>query len=90
VIEGVGGVEPRGRPRLFGLVLRSLEVRVYRGLGSGGYLVLCAIRVRVCRRGVGMQDHLRVAIVNSTCPVVQYFKEEGTYRNTLIGLIFVD
>jgi hypothetical protein len=37
-----------------------------------------------------MQDHLRVAIVNSTCPVVQYFKEEGTYRYTLIGLIFVD
>jgi hypothetical protein len=79
VIEGVGGVEPRGRRLLCGLVLRSLEVRVYRGIGSGGYLVLYVIQVRVYRRGVGMQGHLRVAIVNSTCPVVQYFKEEGTY-----------
>jgi hypothetical protein len=69
VIEGVGGVGPRARPRLFGLALRSLEVRVYRGIGSGGYLVLNAIRVKVCRRGVGMQDHLRVAIVNSSCSI---------------------
>ena len=90
MIEGVGGVELGERRLLFGLVLRSLEVRVYRGIGSGGYLVLYEIRVRVYRRGVGMQDHLRVAIVNSTCPVLQYFKVEGTYRNTLIGLIFVD
>ena len=65
MIEGVGGVGPRGRRRLFGLVLRSLEVRVCREIGSGGYLVLYVIRVRVYRQGVGMQDHLRGAIVNS-------------------------
>lgn len=90
MIEVEGGVEPRGRRLLSGLVLLSLEVRAYRGIGSGGYLVLYGIRVRVYRRGVGMQDHLRVAIVSSTCPFLHYFKEEGTYRNTLIGLIFVD
>jgi hypothetical protein len=42
---------------------------VYREIGSGGYLVLYAIRVRVCRQGVGMQVHLRVAIVNSSCSI---------------------
>ena len=65
-----GGVEPRGRPRPFGLALRSLEVRVYRAIGSGGCLVRYEIRVRVYRRGVGMQDHLRVAIVSFTCPAL--------------------
>jgi hypothetical protein len=43
---------------------------VYRGIGSGGYLVLYEIRVRVYRRGVGMQDHLRVAVVNSACSIL--------------------
>jgi len=90
VIEGGEGVGLTGRPRLFGLVLRSLEVRVYRAIGSGGCLVRYEIRVRVYRRGVGMQDHLRVAIVSFTCPALQYTEGGGTYRYTLISLIFVD
>ena len=69
MIEVGGGVEPRGQRLLCGLVLRSLEVRAYRGIGSGGYLIPYEIRVRVYRRGVGMQDHLRVAIVNSSCSI---------------------
>jgi len=90
VIEGGEGVGLAGRPRLFGLVLRSLEVRVYWAIGSGGYLVPYEIRVRVYRRGVGMQDHLHVAIVSSTCPALHYTEGKGTYRYTLIRLVFVD
>ena len=68
MIEAVGGVGLGGRPQLFGLARRSLVVRAYRGIGSGGYLVPYEILVRVCRGGVGMQDHLHVAIVSFTCP----------------------
>ena len=70
MIEEVGGVGLGGQPQLCGLARRSLVVRAYRGIGSGVYLIPYEILVRVCKRGVGMQDHLHVAIVSFTCPAL--------------------